>query len=909
MAISHSFFQRSLSRKVLFVSCFIGGVALLILGLFLTQALRSELIKQNNDLINNLASSARQGLHAIMLTGNAEIAREYARHLKMVEGVKQINIIKTNGQEAFLLSNEQRSPLLAEDLPYFRSALESKKSVSFIRSDDLDRLTKTFFIPIPIEEPCKKCHQDGKAIRGIFEVTVSLDAIETQVGRTVINAIWVTIASLVLFLIVLGVTLRRILTLPLTDLSHSVQQVAKGKLTSITFDTQRKDEFGLISTVLQQLVTGLGEQIRKINLQSENMVGFIKEIIRLRNDIGTNAVVLKNTTSDVSLENLHLAEEIAKIKSRVDQATDNVANISEGTVIVSNSSQEISHSLLQTNNRVNEMIELVGQMEQILNHVRETLGNANQETTHVSTAIQKMALSLGEVRQQCQKASVESNSGKNMAQEAIVLTGELITASHEINQVTTIIAEVASETQMLGLNALIEAASAGEAGKGFAVVAYEIKELSNRTMEATIKIDSVLQKIQAQSGQVSHAVKNIGKTIDNLDDSNQWIRQAMETQESVIQTISQSTHGLTRTTQSVNDNTASLDRAAKALFEAVEAVQGETRTINDEAGQAAESAAKIATQSAESKVFLQTVQQSAQETHDSSLVVQEKMALTNDVVNTVQSSVHFFKALSEVAAYMSDALLSVNLNIDIGPAPFNIRLLKEPFLGVMGELEAMVSQVKPVDTDLLNDACPLCRWIHQQQATYSDQPIFNNLIATHDQLHTTTDEIMKLVEKGLTDPEARLALRFFQEVRSTLFDQLNALYMGESQLNRNDQLMDWQEEFSHDNPEIDADHQQLIRQLNDLYSQQKAEQTRTLLKTFMATAHNHFVREKHISSQKQSPLSEEAQLHNQELINHLEQILFLHEEEDFIPSQDLFLYLRGWLKKHITGRDSGFLLE
>ncbi|MBF0453736.1 MAG: HAMP domain-containing protein [Magnetococcales bacterium] len=901
---SRFFTHRSLSRKVLTTSGLIGAFCLLVLGLYLTNALRAELIRQNDEQINNLAHSVRHGLHAIMLTGNANIAQKYAQHLKKTEGVTNLQILRTDGSEAFQ-KNRRQSPLLSGQLQtHFRQAVKEKTSVSFVKMDETLNREKNFFIPIPFEEGCQQCHTGTIGdVRGVLEITVSLAAIDSQVKEIMKDSLLIILISLCFFVLILGLALHQILTSPLEALTASFQQVARGKLTDVVVDLKRKDEIGLIGHVLDQLTSGLEERIRKINLQSGNMVAFIKEIIKLRNAIGENTQILSETSSNVTTENSTLGQEISKIKSRIDLAANNVVNISQGTEVVSKNTAEISESLLQTNRSVNEMTKLVEQMEQNLGTVWKTLEDSNKDTAQLATSINKMTSSLGAVREKCQRASQDSQHGTKLSLETLDLTQKLTEASREIDQVTTLIMNVAEETHMLGLNALIEAASAGEAGKGFAVVANEIKDLSQRTLLATEKISTVLQRIQDHAHEVSVSVQKISKTINTLDQTNQWIHTSVESQDQAIQDISQATKELTTTNLSVTESTEVLENAATAISQAVVAVRDQTESMSLGAKKAADSAEQIDQQSRESRDFLLSIHNSIEKTDASSQRVQEKMAMTNRVVHQVQSSVHHLQGLSEVAAYLSDALLSSNTNMDIGPEPFDIRQLKEPLLAFLGSLEEVVSGVSNQDRASIQTSCLLCGWIEEKRSTYGSFYLFEKLITSHAQLHKTADEIFDLTEQGLIDPEARSALRFFREVRRTLFDHLNHLYLGQEPLQRGQPLIQWQASYQCGHLKSDQEHQQLVTMANDLFSGTEEGSMRHALIQFLDVARQHFTQEEHYLQSEGSPELAWHTEQNRHFINHMEQALFLHEREDFQISLDLFLFLREWLLKHMTGQE------
>lgn len=211
-------------------------------------------------------------------------------------------------------------------------------------------------------------------------------------------------------------------------------------------------------------------------------------------------------------------------------------------------------------------------------------GNTRQfsETDQVATAINEMTATIQEVARNTQRtadeaglASNEANNGKNLVNNTMRTIKNLVNEveqatevirsveadSHNISGILDVIRNVSEQTNLLALNAAIEAARAGEHGRGFAVVADEVRTLANRTREATVEIQATIEKLQAssqdavsvmelsrnhvnesvkQTHQVVDSLDNITNIVNNIHDMSTQIATAVEEQSAVSEEINRS---------------------------------------------------------------------------------------------------------------------------------------------------------------------------------------------------------------------------------------------------------------------------------------------------------------------------------------------------------------------------------
>ena len=130
-----------------------------------------------------------------------------------------------------------------------------------------------------------------------------------------------------------------------------------------------------------------------------------------------------------------------------------------------------------------------------------------------------------------------ASTAVSQAQKTDESIARLSQAAGRINDVVKLIREVAEQTNLLALNATIEAARAGEAGRGFAVVASEVKALATQTAKATAEIDAQVADMQSATAESVAAIKEIGSTITLISEVSSAIAAAVEQQGAATQEI------------------------------------------------------------------------------------------------------------------------------------------------------------------------------------------------------------------------------------------------------------------------------------------------------------------------------------------------------------------------------------
>jgi methyl-accepting chemotaxis protein len=168
-----------------------------------------------------------------------------------------------------------------------------------------------------------------------------------------------------------------------------------------------------------------------------------------------------------------------------------------------------------------------------------------------------MTSSVDEISRQVQESAKIADEAVKQAQQTDARINALSQAAGRIGDVVKLITAIAEQTNLLALNATIEAARAGEAGRGFAVVASEVKQLASQTAKATDEIGTQIAGMQAATNESVAAIKEIGGTISRIAQIASTIATAVEEQgaatQEIARNVQQAAHGTSKVASNITD--------------------------------------------------------------------------------------------------------------------------------------------------------------------------------------------------------------------------------------------------------------------------------------------------------------------------------------------------------------------
>lgn len=351
--------------------------------------------------------------------------------------------------------------------------------------------------------------------------------------------------------------------------------------------TDAGPKFKAVDEKLNRLIAIQGEVGLSLYKEAEEDYAFIRNVTIVVTLIAALAsiafgLLLTRMIATPLLHGVKLAEAIAggdmtnKIDASLMERGDEIGQLMKSLGGMSENLKGVIGNISQASNQIASASE---ELSSTAEQMSRGMQQQTSQTSQIASAMEEMSATVLEVAKNSQSASSSANDASSTAQkggEVVTRTisgmmsiaatveqsartiGELGKSSDQIGEIVAVIDDIADQTNLLALNAAIEAARAGEQGRGFAVVADEVRKLAERTTKATKEIAQMIKNIQKETGSAVSAMEAGTKEV------NEGVTLANQAGESLVQIVA--------AVQKVNDMIRQIATAAEQQSTAAEEI-------------------------------------------------------------------------------------------------------------------------------------------------------------------------------------------------------------------------------------------------------------------------------------------------------------------------------------------------
>ena len=443
------------------------------------------------------------------------------------------------------------------------------------------------------------------------------------VAQTVERGLLILIGIGLVGVVLLGGTVGRNTATAISRLSDRAAAIEAGDY-DVAVDTDREDEIGQLYDSIAGMRDGLVERLEAADEAQSEAEAARKEAEALTAELESTAGEYGDVMAacaegdltrrlDPAVDNDAMESIARSFNAMLDEWEETVVSIQSFADAVEATSEESEASIRDIETASREVSEAAQRITDVTREQREQAAAVSDDTSDLSATVEEITSTAATVASTAEETSAAGETGRAAASEAVAeleairerteqaveSVEQLDERMTEIGEVAELIGDIAEETNVLALNANIEAARArsGEGGDGFAVVADEVKSLAAETKESAAEIEARIEEVTDRTEATVADIRDVG---ERVDDGTETVSSALEALEEIadradetndgIQEISRATDQQADAAQDVSSKT---DRVAELAEDAADETENVAAAAEEQASQIEETAHRI----------------------------------------------------------------------------------------------------------------------------------------------------------------------------------------------------------------------------------------------------------------------------------------------------------------------------